>query len=126
MNASVRIWTAFSAQRSTSRAEVSRRSIMQIKDFRHMRPSNVQLVSAGAVPLVLMAAASLGPEPRVRTPVSPDDFVRAVAMHCDSIIELYLAEHFDPNAQVAHGRTLLLVATLQQDWETAQRLMDAG
>jgi ankyrin repeat protein len=99
---------------------------MQIKDFRHMRPSNVQLVSAGAVALVLLAAASLGPEPRVRTPVSPDDFVRAVAMHCDSIIELYLAEHFDPNARVAHGRTLLLVATLQQDWETAQRLMDAG
>jgi ankyrin repeat protein len=97
-----------------------------INNFRHMRPSNWQLVLAAAVALVLLAVTNLGPEPRVRTPISANDFARAIAMRCDSIIELYLAEHFDPNARIAQGRTLLLVATLQQDWETVRRLLDAG
>jgi ankyrin repeat protein len=129
MNASVRIWTVFSVQRSTALAYVNRRSscsMALINNFPHIRPSSRQLVLAGVAALVLLAVTSLGPEPRVRTPISADDFARAVAMRCDSIIELYLADHFDPNARIAQGRTLLLVATLQQDWETVRRLLDAG
>src|SRR5207237_6913999 len=76
--------------------------------------------------LLLLAVTSLGPEPYTRTPISAEDFARAVAMHCESLIELYLTEHLDPNARVAPGRTLLLIATLQQDWETVRRLIDAG
>ena len=79
-----------------------------------------------AAVLLLLAVTSLGPEPYTRTPISAEDFARAVAMHCESLIELYLTEHLDPNARVAQGRTLLLIATLQQDWETVQRLVDAG
>ncbi len=79
-----------------------------------------------AAVLLLLAATSLGPEPYARTPISADDFARAVAIHCESLIELYLTEHLDPNARVAQGRTLLLIATLQQDWETVRRLIDAG
>jgi len=75
-----------------------------INDFRLMRPSNGQLVLAGVAALVLMLVTNLGPEPRVRTPISPNDFVRAIAMRCDSIIELYLADHFDPNARISKGR----------------------
>src|SRR5207302_10707841 len=79
-----------------------------------------------AAVLLLLAATGLGPEPYARTPISADDFARAVTMHCESLIELYLTEHLDPNARVAQGRTLLLIATLQQDWQTVRRLIDAG
>ena len=76
--------------------------------------------------LLLLAATCLGPEPYARTPISADDFARAVTMRCESLIELYFIEHLDPNARVAQGRTLLLIAALQQDRETVQRLLDAG
>jgi len=79
-----------------------------------------------AAVLLLLAATGLGPEPYRRTPISADDFARAVTMHCESLIELYFVEHLDPNARVAQGRTLLLIAALQQDRETVQRLLDAG
>jgi ankyrin repeat protein len=35
-------------------------------------------------------------------------------------------EHVDPNGRDAQGRTPLLIATSQQDWKTARRLLDAG
>lgn len=79
-----------------------------------------------AAVLLLLAGTSLGPEPYARTPISADDFARAVTMPCESLIELYLTEHLDPNARVAQGCTLLLIAALQQDRETVQRLLDAG
>src|ERR1700730_4712038 len=47
-------------------------------------------------------------------------------MHCEFLIELYLTEHLDPNARVAQGCTLLLIAALQHDRETVHRLLDAG
>ena len=37
-----------------------------------------------------------------------------------------LIEHVDPNGRDAQGRTPLLIATSQQDWKTARRLVDAG
>ena len=93
----------------------------------HMRVFKPGAIFTGiAAVLLLLAVTSLGPEPYTRTPISAEDFARAVAMHCESLIELYLTEHLDPNARVAQGRTLLLIATLQQDWETVQRLVDAG
>src|ERR1700732_1549864 len=79
-----------------------------------------------AAVLLLLAATSLGPEPYARTPVSAADFARAVTMHCESLIELYLTEHRNQNARVAQGCTLLLIAALQQDRDTVRRLLDAG
>ncbi|PWT78798.1 MAG: hypothetical protein C5B58_14780, partial [Acidobacteria bacterium] len=35
-------------------------------------------------------------------------------------------DHVDPNGRDAQGRTPLLIATSQQDWKTARRLVDAG
>src|SRR6266446_5674543 len=93
----------------------------------HMRVFKPGAIFASiAAVLLLLAATGLGPEPYARAPISADDFARAVAIHCESLIELYLTEHLDPNARVAQGRTLLLIATLQQDWETVRRLIDAG
>src|ERR1700730_4394648 len=95
--------------------------------LRHMRvfkPGAI-FISIAAV-LLLLAATGLGPEPYRRTPISADDFARAVTMHWESLIELYFIEHLDPNARVVQGRTLLLIAALQQDRETVQRLLDAG
>jgi ankyrin repeat protein len=76
--------------------------------------------------LLLIGVGSLGPEPLVRSAVSGSEFVRAVAERRASLVDFYLSEHFDPNAQVAQGRSLLLAAALEQDWATARRLLDAG
>src|SRR6266849_8195736 len=43
-----------------------------------------------------------------------------------SWIDLCLIERVDPNGRDAQRRTPLLIATSQQDWKTARRLIDAG
>src|ERR1044072_1752251 len=80
----------------------------------------------GVVFLVLFWATALGPEPRARISISPSELVRAVTIQRDSLIELCLIDHVDPNGHDLQGRTPLLIATSQQDWKTAQRLMGAG
>ncbi|MGC2216886.1 MAG: ankyrin repeat domain-containing protein, partial [Pseudolabrys sp.] len=76
--------------------------------------------------MLLIGVGSLGPEPLVRSAVSGSEFVRAVAERRASFVDFYLSEHFDPNAQVAQDRSLLLAAALEQDWATARKLLDAG
>jgi ankyrin repeat protein len=80
----------------------------------------------GVVLLILFWATALGPEPPARISISPSELVRAVTIQRDSLIELCLIDHVDPNGHDAQGRTPLLIATLQQDWKTAQRLIGAG
>jgi ankyrin repeat protein len=80
----------------------------------------------GVVLLVLFWATALGPEPPARISISPSELVRAVTIQRDSLIELCLIDHVDPNGHDFQGRTPLLIATSQQNWKTAQRLMDAG
>jgi ankyrin repeat protein len=81
---------------------------------------------AGVVLLILFWAIALGPEPPARISISPAELVRAVTIQRDSLIDLCLLEHVDPNGRDAQGRTPLLIATWQQDWKTARRLVDAG
>jgi len=52
--------------------------------------------------------------------------VRAVTTNRTSLIELCLIEHVDPNGRDAQGRTPLLIATSQQNWKLARRLIDTG
>jgi ankyrin repeat protein len=80
----------------------------------------------GVVLLILFWATALGPEPPARISISPSELVRAVTIKRDSLIELCLIDHVDPNGHDAQGRTPLLIATSQQDWKTAQRLIDVG
>src|SRR5438309_8692778 len=82
--------------------------------------------AAGVVLLVLFWAIAVGPEPPARISISPEELVRAVTIQRDSLIDLCLIEHVDPNGRDAEGRTPLLIATAQQDWKTARRLVDAG
>jgi ankyrin repeat protein len=82
--------------------------------------------AAGVVLLILFWAIAVGPEPPARISISPGELVRAVTIQRDSLIELCLIEHVDPNGRDAEGRTPLLIATSQQDWKTARRLVDAG
>jgi len=82
--------------------------------------------AAGVVLLALFWAIAVGPEPPARISISPEELVRAVAIHRDSLIDLCLSEHVDPNGRDTQGRTPLLIATSQQDWRTARRLVDAG
>jgi ankyrin repeat protein len=81
---------------------------------------------AAIVLLILLWAIAVGPEPPARISISPDDLVRAVTIQRDSLIDIYLMERVDPNGRDAEGRTPLLIATSQQDWKTARRLVEAG
>jgi ankyrin repeat protein len=93
----------------------------------HMRVFKRRFIFwAGIVFLILFWAAALGPEPPARISISPSELVRAVTIKRDSLIELCLIDHVDPNGRDAKGRTPLLIATLQQDWNTARRLIGAG
>jgi ankyrin repeat protein len=93
----------------------------------HMRAFKRRFVfRIGVVLLILFWATALGPEPPARISISPSELVRAVTIQRHSLIELCLIDHVDPNGHDAQGRTPLLIATSQQDWKTAQRLMGAG
>jgi ankyrin repeat protein len=93
----------------------------------HMRVFKRRFVfSIGVVLLILLWATVLGPEPPARISISPSELVRAVTIQRDSLIELCLIDHVDPNGHDAQGRTPLLIAASQQDWKTAQRLMGVG
>ena len=93
----------------------------------HMRLFKRRFVFRIAVVLlVLFWATALGPEPPTRISISPGELVRAVTIQRDSLIELCLIDHVDPNGHDAQGRTPLLIATSQQDWKTAQRLIGVG
>src|SRR5881227_1524537 len=92
----------------------------------HMRVFNRRFVfRIGVVLLILFWATALGPEPPARISISPGELVRAVTIQRDSLIELCLIDHVDPNGHDAQGRTPLLIATSQEDWKTARRLVDA-
>jgi ankyrin repeat protein len=69
---------------------------------------------------------AIGPEPPARITISPDELVRAVTIQRESLVDLCLMERVDPNGRDAQGRTPLLIATSQEDWTTARRLLDAG
>src|SRR4030095_16174109 len=73
---------------------------------------------AGVVLLILFWAIAVGPEPPARISISPAELVRAVTIQRDSLIDLCLIEHVDPNGRDEQGRTPLLIATSQQDWKT--------
>ncbi len=84
-------------------------------------------ILVGAVSLLaLFGSTRIGPQPRVRSVISPDEFVRAVATHRTSLIDLYLREHMNPNARAAQDRPLLVAAALEQDWGTFRKLIQAG
>ncbi len=76
--------------------------------------------------LIFLWVIAVGPEPPARIIISPDELVRAVTIQRDSLIDLCLVEGVDPNGRDAQGRTPLLIATSQQNWKTARRLLDAG
>jgi len=83
---------------------------------------------AGLVALILIVlwAIAIGPERPARITISPDELVRAVTIQRDALVDLCLMERVDPNGRDGQGRTPLLIATSQQDWKTARRLLDAG
>jgi ankyrin repeat protein len=95
--------------------------------FLPMRLFKIQAVFGSAIAaLVVLGITNLGPEPRVCSPISTDEFVRALATHRTSLIDLYLSEGLNPNARAGQDRPLILAAALQQDWKTVQRLLKAG
>ena len=74
----------------------------------------------------LFAIASVGSAPEATGPVSPDEFVKAIATHREALIDWYLAHHLNPNARAKQDRPLILAAVLQKDDETVHRLLRAG
>ena len=93
----------------------------------HMGASRKRIVfQAGVVFSILLWATAIAPEPPARISISPSELVRAVTIGRQTLIDLCLIEQVDPNGRDAQGRTPLLIATLQQDWKTARRLIEAG
>jgi ankyrin repeat protein len=84
------------------------------------------VLEIGVVFLVLLWATAIAPEPPSRISISSGELVRAVTIGRQSLIDLCLIEHVDPNGRDAEGRTPLLIATSQRDWKTARRLIEAG
>src|ERR1700730_14696619 len=84
------------------------------------------LVAAAAAALLVFGGIKMAPEPHVHSPISANEFVRAVATHRTSVVDLYLSQHFDPNARAGQDRPLILAAALEKDWETVRRLLKAG
>ncbi len=74
----------------------------------------------------LFAATAISLERQAHIAISGDDLVRAAVNQRASMIDLCLREPVDPNARGPQGRTPILIAALQGDWHTAQRLIDAG
>jgi ankyrin repeat protein len=89
-------------------------------------PKRGMVFQAGVLFLILLWATALAPEPPARISLSPDELVRAVTIGRQSLINLCLIERVNPNGRDAQGRTPLLIATSQRDWQTARRLIDAG
>ena len=77
------------------------------------------------VPL-LLATSGLGPEPHVTSPISAEEFVRAMVSDRAPVLDLYFGQRLNPNARGPQDRPLLLAATLQADEPTVSRLLDAG
>ena len=76
--------------------------------------------------IVLLATTGFGPEPLVTSPISPDEFVRAMVTDRIPVLDLYFGQRLNPNARGTQDRSLLLAATLQQDELTVRRLLEAG
>ncbi len=76
--------------------------------------------------LVLLATTGFGPEPLVNSPISPQEFVKAMTSDRSPVLEFYFRERLNPNARVQNDQPLLLAATLQQDETTVTRLLNAG
>ena len=84
------------------------------------------VLRSGSVLLILLWATAIAPEPGAHISITPADLVRAVTIDNASIIDLCLIEHVDPNGHDAQGRTPLLIASSQQNWKLARRLINAG
>ena len=56
-------------------------------------------------------------------PLGPDAFARAVATKHRPLIDLCFAANLDPNTPDESGRTPVLTAALDGDWETVKRLL---
>ncbi len=76
--------------------------------------------------VVLLATTGFGPEPAVTSPISPQEFIRAMSTDRPHVLDFYFRENLNPNARVANDQPLLLAATLQQDQPTVMRLLQAG
>src|SRR5438477_3078069 len=94
-------------------------------NLRMPAPKRRSLFQGGAVLLLLLWAMAIAPEPQPIS-LSANTLVRATTIGDTPLISLCLAKHVDPNGRDAQGRTPLLIATSQQDWKTARRLVDAG
>lgn len=92
-----------------------------------MLPFKIQVVFVSVVSaLAVLGITNVGTAPHVRSPISADEFVRAVATQRKPLIDMYFNEHRDPNARAKQDRPLILAAALQQDWDTVRRLLKAG
>ena len=92
-----------------------------------MRLQYTRSLLTGAVAiLAVVATTGMAPEHNALSPVSADEFVRAIVTRRTSLIDLYFHQHLNPNARAGQDCPLILAAALERDWETVHRLLKAG
>lgn len=89
-------------------------------------PDPRSLFTGAVVLLTVLATTGMAPERDAHSPISADEFVRALATHRSSLVDHYFAQNMNPNARAAEDRPLLLAAVMEQDWKTVGRLLKAG
>lgn len=89
-------------------------------------PDPRSLLTGAVALLTVLATTGMAPERDALSPISADEFVRAVATHRTSLVDHYFDQHLNPNARAAQDRPLLLAAAVEQDWGTVGRLLKAG
>src|SRR6266446_644265 len=133
MNASVRILTAFNVQRSTPSAHVNQSLGRRLAEPSNMRSRFLRRLG-GVLPCRAhrkLAAKWLHGSCRVDAARLTHMRVfkpGAIFTRIAAVLLLLAGTSLgpEPNARVAQGCTLLLIAALQQDRETVRRLLDAG
>jgi ankyrin repeat protein len=105
---------------------VGREEVSASASHSYARARRMVLLGFVSLLVLLVATIRVGLHPRVSSRISPDEFVQAIMTHRTSLIDLYLAEHLDPNGRAAHNRPLIVAAALAQDWDTVQRLLQVG
>jgi ankyrin repeat protein len=95
-------------------------------DMRVRNPHLKILLGQAFAVVVLLATTVFGPEPAVTSPITPQEFIKAMTTDRAPVLDFYFRDGRNPNARVENDQPLLLAATLQGDEATVARLLSAG
>jgi ankyrin repeat protein len=88
--------------------------------------SRTRTAVAGLVAFSLLGGTGIGLAPERLSRITPEQFLRAIAVRDGPAIDVFFQQPDNLNVRVGQDRTLLLSTILEHDTETARRLLAAG